>query len=250
MQLFGHEVHNRLLLAMPSETVERLSPALRLTALPGRQVISRVGELSEHIYFVNSGFVSIVKTMQDGRAVDVGGVGVEGVISPGSLFGIQGGVFDAVVQLPGSAFHIRRETLRQEVAQDPALRALLLAYAHYLLASIGQTAACNRLHSVEQRCCRWLLIAHDNAHSEQFTLTHELLAMMLGAQRPGVSFAARTLKLAGLIDYNRGVVTILDRAGLEEEACECYRASLDEFDRIFVEHGCQPSATLASRPAR
>jgi CRP-like cAMP-binding protein len=247
MQLFGQDVHNRLLLAMPSETVERLRPALRPATLFAGQTISRVSVPAEHIYFVNAGFVSIVKTMADGREVEVGGAGAEGVVSPGALFGFQTGVFDARVQLPGSAFQIPREALRRETADDPALRRLMLAYSHFLLANIGQTAACNRLHSVEERCCRWLLIAQDNTRSDQFTLTHESLAMMLGTQRAGVSMVARTLKLDGVIDYSRGVVSILDRAGLSEAACECYRASRDDFDRIFAEHGFPPlNAALAS----
>jgi CRP-like cAMP-binding protein len=250
MRLLGQEVHNRLLLAMPPATVERLRPALRYVPLCAGQTISKVNALAEHIYFINVGFVSIVKTMLDGRAVEVGGIGVEGVISPGSLFGINGGVFDAMVQLPGFAFQIRRETLRQEVMQDRALREQLLSYAHFILASIGQTAACNRLHSIEQRCCRWLLIAHDNAVSDQFTLTHELLAAMLGAQRAGVTVAARALKLAGLIDYRRGVVTILDRARLEEAACECHQASRNDYDRIFARHTYPPPAADRRQLAR
>src|SRR5579862_7270456 len=162
LRLFGQEVHNRLLLAMPPATVERLSTVLQPSPLIVGQSISRVNEVAEHIYFINVGFVSIVKTMLDGRAVEVGGIGIEGAISPGSLFGINGGVFDSLVQLPGSAFRIRREALRQEATQDPALREMLLSCAHFILTSIGQTAACNRLHSVEERCCRWLLIAQDN----------------------------------------------------------------------------------------
>lgn len=233
MERLGHEVHNRLLLAMPPAALQRLMPALQHVSLRSGQSIDRVNGPIEHLYFVNLGFVSMVKTMLDGRVVEIGGVGVEGVTSPSSMFGMDDAVFEAMVQIPGDAFRIRREALRREVEQDRAVRDLMEGYMHYQMAGIGQTAACNRLHSVEERCCRWLLLAQDNARSDRFPLTHEFLAMMLGAQRAGVSIAARALKLVGLIDYARGVVTILDREGLEEAACECYRTTQDELELLF-----------------
>jgi CRP-like cAMP-binding protein len=241
MQLHGREVHNRLLLSMPPAVLERLRPELRPVTLLLGQVICRVNDEIEYVYFPNVGFVSLIKTMEDGRSVEVGGVGVEGVTSPSSLFGINEAVLEAIVQVAGEGFRIRRDILRSEMDRDTGLRGVLEAYTHHLLSDIGQTAACNRLHSVEERCCRWLLIAEDNARAGRFALTHEFLAMMLGVQRSGVSLALRSLKRAGLIDYERGVIDILDRQGLEETACECYRTSRRDLDRSFSTLACDVS---------
>jgi CRP-like cAMP-binding protein len=159
-------------------------------------------------------------------------VGIEGVTGVGVLFGVDTAVLETVVQIPGAAYRIGRAVAREAIAGSEALRGLLQRYAHFVIGQLAQTAACNRLHSLEERCCRWLLIAHDSARSDDFLLTHEFLAMMLGAQRPGVSLAASILQRAGLIRYTRGHVTIVDRPGLEAAACECYgamRAQLRHF---------------------
>ena len=239
-------VNNRLLLALPREALERLRPALRGVALLQGQTIDRVDAPIEFLYFVNRGFISMVKTMRDGRAVEIGGIGVEGVTAPNSLFGIDEAVFDSLVQVAGSAFRIRRDVLKSEAWPGTALHELMGNYARFVLGQVGQTAACNRLHSVEERCCRWLLVAADNARSDHFALTHEYLAMMLGAQRSGVSIAMRALKRAGLVDYARGVVTILDREGLEEAACECHRAAKDAIDAVFGSRGGAAGMAVAS----
>jgi CRP-like cAMP-binding protein len=228
-----NRIHNRILLALPNTTLKRIEPSLELLKTTVGQVIDHIDGPIEYMYFVNRGLVSVVKTMQDGRTVEVGAVGIEGVTDANALFGIGTAVLDTIVQIPGSALRIRRETLRDEMEHDEALRDKMQQYARFAFGQLAQTAACNRLHSLEERCCRWLLIAHDSALSDTFPLTHEFLAMMLGAQRSGVSIAARMLKRAGLIDYTLGVVTIMDRAGLEEGSCECYRALQTELDKLF-----------------
>jgi CRP-like cAMP-binding protein len=143
-------------------------------------------------------------------------------------------VLDAVVQIPGSAFRIERESLTRHLASDDALRTLILNYLRFAFSQVAQTAACNRLHSLEERCCRWLLTARDSAPSDVFPLTHEFLAMMLGVQRSGVTIAARVMKKAGLIGYSRGEVTILDRSGLESAACECYESLRAQLSALFA----------------
>ncbi len=233
-----HVINNRLLLALPAAVLERLRPSLRPVELVQGQPIDHANGVISYLYFVNRGFISMVKTMRDGRSVEVGGVGIEGVTTPSSLLGLETAVLDAMVQVPGNALRIEREVLKRELSHSPVLVRLIESYARFLLGQIAQTAACNRLHSIEERCCRWLLVAHDNALSDRFELTHEFLAVMLGVQRAGVSIAARVLKKAGLIDYARGQVTILDRHGLEEEACECYRSGRDELDILYApRHG-------------
>jgi CRP-like cAMP-binding protein len=124
-------------------------------------------------------------------------------------------------------------SLRQEIAADPSLERLLLRYAYAVMSSIGQSAACNRLHLLEQRCARWLLGCHDRAESDTFAITQDFLAMMLGVHRPGVSIAAQSLQSDGLITYNHGTMTLLDRKGLEARSCECYGAIRDEFRRLL-----------------
>ena len=233
-----HEgIANGLLLALPAATLKRLRPALKYLNTTRGQVIDRRDAPVRHLYFVNRGLVSMVKTMRDGRTVEITAIGIEGATDPHALFGIEAAVLETVVQIPGTAFRIRRDTLRDEMAKDAALREMMQNYTHFSFNQLAQTAACNRLHSLEERCCRWLLIAHDSALSDTFPLTHEFLAMMLGVQRAGVSIAASFLKRAGLIRYTQGRITITDRAGLEDAACECYGSIQALRDQLFQGHG-------------
>ena len=216
------EIANRFLGALPPSTLDRIRLALEPVALERGQTIGRVNHRIEHLYLINRGLVSLVKSMRDGRTVEIGAVGIEGVTDPNVLCGIDRTVLEAVVQVPGSALRIRVDPLRQIMRHDAALQSLMQHYVRFTFAQLAQTAACNRLHLLEERCCRWLLIAHDSAGSDTFPLTHEFLAMMLGVQRAGVSTAANFLRKAGLISYTHGVVTVTDRRGLERMACECH----------------------------
>lgn len=215
-------IRNRILSAMPAETRERLSPHLELVSISRDQVIDQIEEPIRDMFFVNRGLVSVVKTMRDGRTVEVGAVGIEGVTDPAALFGLDRAFLEAMVQIPGTAFRIERAALQTEMAHDKKLRVLMQNCARFAFGQLAQTAACNRLHTIEERCCRWLLVAHDNAVSDTFPLTQEFLAMMLGVQRSGVSLVANELRKLGLIDYSRGRVIVHDRQGLEDMACECY----------------------------
>jgi CRP-like cAMP-binding protein len=215
---------NGFLRALPPETFARLRPHLEPVELTRGQLLYASGQDAAAVYFITRGTVSLVKSMRDGRVVEVGSVGVEGAIDLSGLLGLRGAVFESLVQVTGAAFRIRSSTLWEESSRDPALRELMLRYAGVVVAQIAQTAACNRLHSLEARCCRWLLTAHDSAGADTFQLTHEFLALMLGVQRPGVSIAARNLQRTGLISYRNGRVTVNDRSGLEAGACECYGA--------------------------
>lgn len=227
-------ITNRILLALPASTLQRLKPLLVPMATEKGQILDRVDGPIEYMYFVNRGLVSVIKTMRDGRVVEIGTVGIEGVTDPNALFGVDKAVLEAMVQIPGSAFAIKREHLRREMARYGVLRAMMERYARFAYDQIAQTSACNQLHALEQRCARWLLIAHDSALSDTFPLTHEFLAMMLGVRRVGVTIVANVFKRTGLIDYVRGRVTILDRQGLEKVACECYAERLLELDRLFA----------------
>ena len=230
----GHAINNRILRSLPSATRKRLLPALEHVSTVRPQAMDRVDQPIEYLYFVNRGMVSFVKTMQDGRTVEVGAVGIEGVTDPNALFVVDRSIVDSLVQIPGSAFRIQRETLRREMAKDAMLREMMQRYARFAIGQFMQTAACNCLHSLEERSCRWLLMAHDSALDDTFPLTHEFLAMMLGVQRTGVSIAANLLQKAGLIRYARGSVTITNREGLEDAACECYGVVQGELESLFA----------------
>jgi CRP-like cAMP-binding protein len=224
---------NRILLTLPHASLERIKPFLEPLIMERGQMIDRIDGPIRHMYFVNRGLVSVVKTMRDGRTVEIGAVGIEGVTDPNALFGIDQALLETMVQIPGSAFRIEREVLKREMVKDNAVREIMQKYARFAFSQLAQTAACNRLHSLEERCCRWLLLAHDSALADNFSLTHEFLAMMLGVRRSGVSIVAHLLKKAGLIEYKRGRVTILDRAGLMDAACECYGSTQMQLQQLF-----------------
>lgn len=230
-------IANRLLLALPESTLRRIRPMLIPVLLEKGEILDRLEDPIEQMYFVNRGLVSVVKTMRDGRIVEIGTVGIEGVTDPNALFGMERAVLETMVQIPGSAFAVKIDHLRNEMARDSVLRVMMERYARFAYGQIAQTAACNQLHSLERRCARWLLVAHESALSDAFPLTHEFLAMMLGVRRVGVTLVANALKKAGLIDYARGQVTVLDRPGLQKAACECYSDRLNDLDRLFARVG-------------
>jgi len=228
------DIKNRILRALSATSLERIRPHFEPVSLPLRKIILRPGEPVEHVYFVEDGFVSLVKSMADGRAVEVGGAGREGLAGISALYGILRCMFECVVRLPGSALRINSKMLLGEMARNAALRELLLRYGHAAMDEIAQTAACNRLHTLEQRCARWLLILYDAGESNTLPLTQEFLAVMLGVQRPRVSVVLNAMHQSGLIDATRGHITVTDRSGLERASCECYRTIRQEIDQIFM----------------
>ena len=242
-------IHNRLLAALSPKTLGRLLPHIRPVALLGGMTIDHVDEPVSWMYFVNRGLVSLVKTMQDGRTVEIGSVGTEGVTNPLALFGVENAIVEAMVQGPGNALRISRAIVETEVASDPAFARLMQRYVYFALGQAAQTAACNRLHNLEQRCSRWVLIADDSAGGDKFTLTHQFLAMMLGAPRPSVSLAAKALQRAGYIDYVRGIVSVLDLAGLEGASCECYAETQMALDELFPARADEPADQPPRRSA-
>jgi CRP-like cAMP-binding protein len=187
------------------------------------------------LYFVNRGLISLIKDMKDGRSVQIGAVGIEGFLAMFALYddGFKNAIVDSVVEIPTNALGIKRKVLQSEMTRHDALREAVHKYHYLIVCQLAQNAACNRLHSLKERCCRWLLVACDSALAANFTLTHEFLAMLLGAQRPSVSTVTATLQRAGLIRYAHGHVTITDRAGVEKKACECYRTVRVQTDHLF-----------------
>jgi CRP-like cAMP-binding protein len=224
---------NRLLGRLADADFDRLRPHLEPVSLEYKRPLYQPYEAIAYVHFIESGVASLVNTMTDGAAAEVGTIGNEGLVGLPVLLGDDMAPTSVYVQVPGQGLRMRSELFRWEMEQSAALRGLVLHYAHAFFNQVAQSAACAHFHSLEQRCCRWLLMTRDRMPSEEFLLTQEFLAMMLGVRRAGVTIAAGALKRAGYIDYVQGRVTILDRQGLEERACECYAVSKAEFDRLL-----------------
>jgi len=230
------EAHaNRLLGLLPATDYRRLHRHLERIPLTYRQSLYRARRPLGFVYFIETGVGSLVNTMANGKAAEVGTIGNEGMVGLPLLLGDDRAPTSVYVQVPGGGLRMTAMQFSRALARSPSMRTVMLRYAHALFNQVAQSAACNHFHSLEQRCCRWMLMTHDRMKSDEFLLTQEFLAMMLGVQRTGVSAAAGALQRAGLIRYRRGVVTILDRHGLRQRACECYGVSKREFDRLLGE---------------
>ena len=235
-------ITNLFLRSLSERSLRTLRPQLHPAVLPHGRILERVDGEIDDLYFVDRGLVSLVKTMCDGRAIEVGAVGIEGLTDATALFGVETAVLEAIVQIPGEAWRIGRKALLEAATNDRDLHRQLTRYMRFAIAQLAQNTACNRLHTIEERCARWLLICHDNAGSDEFPLTHEFLAMMLGVQRPGVTLAANILRRAGLIEYGRGRVRIVDRAGLEAVSCECWAETHRAIEELY---GVEPERIRA-----
>jgi len=224
---------SHLLGALSPADQEHLLPDLRLNAFALGDTIYESGEPLDYVYFPTSCIVSLVYTMESGVTAEMGLVGNEGVVGVALFMGGDTMPNRAVVQVAGGAIKMRARLLQEEFKRGGALQRGLLRYTQALITQIAQTAVCNRIHSVEQRLCRWLLLCHDRAKSNQLRMTQEFIANMLGGHRQSVTVAAGRLQDAGLIHYSRGDIRILNRSGLEATACECYQVVKTEFDRLL-----------------
>jgi len=241
----SEKIVNRILLALPRAVREEVLRHCDHVELASGHVIYAGGAVVEYGYFVNCGLVSLVKAMEDGRSVEIAAVGTEGLLGLFAAYGFDRALVDHVVQVPAIALRINLRKLQNEISKHDALRRVMTRYLLLIAEQLAQVSACNRLHSLEQRCCKWLLVAHDNALSDQFQLTHEFLASLLGAQRTSISTTTNRLQKRGLIRYSHGRISILDRAALEEAACECYRTRRHQIDQVFG--AGKPSAPRAGK---
>jgi len=224
---------NRLLARLPPEDYKRLLPRLKLVPLEFKQILYEARSPMDYAYFPSRGVVSALAVMNDGRAIEVATVGNEGMVGLPLLVGAKTAANRAMVQVPGEALRMGEDVLREEVNRDSHLRRLLIRYHSAFLVQVSQAVACNGLHSIHQRCCRWLLMTHDRAQSDVFPMTHELLAELLGVRRSSVSEVLQQIQEEELIHYSRGKFTVLDREGLKIGACECYTRINEEFERVF-----------------
>ena len=233
MNLPLQPIKNRLLAGLSAEDFSQLIEHLEPVTLPKKRVLFEVGAPLERIYFIEEGLASVLTTMEDGASSEVGMVGSEGVVGISALLGGKVSAQHIVMQLPGCAHHIAATRCKSVFEHSSGVRQVVLRFVEDLLNLSAQTAGCNRLHSVEQRSARWLLMASDRIGSNVLPLTQEFLAAMLGVRRSGVSEAASELQRSGLIRYRRGEITIVDHAGLEETACECYRLDKQRVERLL-----------------
>jgi CRP-like cAMP-binding protein len=217
---------NRLLAALPADDYKRLAPSLDVVPLKLKQMLHRPGVAIDRVYFPGGGFCSIVTILEDGSMVEVATVGSEGVVGLGALTNTPAASPATMVQgETDSCYTMSAAEFRREMQRQRAFYELITRYTHALMGFMMQSTACNAMHSVEQRLARWLLMAHDRMGRNEFPLTQEFAAMMLGAARPTVTLVAGTLQRAGLITYRRGRVRIVDRKKLESASCECYRTA-------------------------
>lgn len=224
---------NHLLAALPDTEYQRLLPSLELVELPLGEVIYESGDQLRHAYFPTDCIVSLLYVLASGESAEIAVVGNEGIIGLALFMGGDTMPNRAVVQSSGWGYRLRAPLVQQEFNRNGPLLRLLLRHTQALITQMAQTAVCNRHHSVDQQLCRWLLLSLDRLPGDQLTMTQELIANMLGVRREGVTEAAGKLQRAGLIDYHRGHITVLDRQGLEVRVCECYQVVKTEFDRLL-----------------
>jgi CRP-like cAMP-binding protein len=232
--LASHSPHqNHLLAALPTSDYQRLASHLELVPMKLGEVLYESGVQLRYVYFPTTSILSLLYVMEDGASAEIAIVGNEGILGISLFMGGESTPSRAVVQSAGHAFRLKAALLKNEFGRFGPTMHLLLRYTQALITQMAQTAVCNRHHSVDQQLCRWLLLSLDRLQTNELSMTQELIANMLGVRREGVTEAAGKLQDAGLISYQRGRITVLDRPGLEARSCECYQVVKTEFDRLL-----------------
>jgi CRP-like cAMP-binding protein len=224
--------HNHLLAALSAPELKRLRPHLEPFPMPLGHVVYESGRILDHVYFPTTAIVSLLYVMEDGASAEIAVVGREGLVGISLFMGGETTPSRAVVQSEGHCFRLAAAHLRAEFSRAGSMQQLLLRYTQSLITQMAQTAVCNRHHSVDQQLCRWLLLSLDRLPSLELVMTQELIANMLGVRREGVTAAAGKLQDAGVIEYRRGRITVLDRPKLEKMSCECYEVVRRECERL------------------
>jgi CRP-like cAMP-binding protein len=228
------EIENRLLAALPGEEYRRLLPYLENIVLPQGKSLYEPGGSFDYVYFLNNTLVSLLSfSGEEGKVLDVATIGNEGIIGIPVFLGTNIALYEAVVQMPGNAVRMRVDLLKHEFNRGGPLQRVLLRYTHALINQVFQSAVCNLFHTVEERLCRWLLIAHDTVKSDTLPFTQEFLSQMLGTRRAGITVAIGILQNAGFIRHNRSQIIILDKHNLESASCECYQIIKNVFEQFL-----------------
>jgi CRP-like cAMP-binding protein len=228
IKISGRPLDNKLLAALPRHEFDLLAPNLTTVPLQQAAVLAEPGDEFDHIYFPESGMLSLLAVLRDGKAIETATVGREGVVGAMAGLGLYKSLVRVVVQLPITVSRIPASQFRKAASQSEAIRNMCIQYNEVLLSQARVTAACNALHVVEARFCRWLLQSADRAESDTVALTQEFLAEMLGVRRTSVTEVASKIQAAGAINYSRGQITILKRSALEKTSCECYQTLVDQ----------------------
>ena len=227
---------NRLLSVLPAAVLQRIAPELAVVPLTFKQRLHTQGETIHHVYFPGGGACSLMKVMSDGATVEIATVGDEGMLGSCVYFGEDRSIGDAIVQIEGgSGYQMSVAAFRAEMDRREDFHDLIVRYSQAMTSQVMQTAACNALHNVEQRCCRWLLITRDRIRSDELKLTQEFLSIMLGVRRPTVTLTIGNLEAAGIVTTQRGTISIVDLGGLREASCECYAEAKANFARLMPE---------------
>jgi CRP-like cAMP-binding protein len=234
LQIPQHIIQNRILESIPAEEYERIAPYLEEIRMNIGDVLFEPDQKIEYVHFPKRGIISVCAVMEDGTQVEVGVIGNEGMCGLPVLFDTKTVPLRSMVQIPDGAVRMGAEAFKREIEHCPQLRQSLMHYAQAFFIQAAQTAACNRLHPLDGRLARWMLMCQDRTQSELLPITHEVMSIMLGVRRAGVSVAANKLKMDGVINYQRGLIRIRDRSGLEALACECYGVVRKAFDRYLV----------------
>ena len=227
---------NKLLAALPEAEWERWLPQLEWVDMPLGQVLCESGRTISHVYFPSNSIVSLLYVMESGASAEIAVVGNEGVVGISLFMGGESTPSCTVVQSAGEGFRLKAQVIKEEFGRSGPVLRLLLRYTQALISQMAQTAVCNRHHSLDQQLCRWLLLSLDRLSGNELVMTQELIANMLGVRREGVTEGALKLQKAGLIQYSRGHITVLNRQGLEERTCECYAVVKKEYDRLLPEN--------------
>jgi CRP-like cAMP-binding protein len=224
---------NHLLAALPQESFDALQPFLEPVSLPLGMAVYESGAAQGYVYFPTSAIVSLLYVLESGASAEIAITGNEGLVGIALFMGGETTPSRAVVQSAGAGYRLRASVLKKEFETAGPLQHLLLRYTQALITQMAQTAVCNRHHTLDQQLCRWLLLSLDRLPANELVMTQELIANMLGVRREGVTEAAGHLQAAGLIEYRRGHISVLDRRGLEERVCECYAVVKKEYDRLL-----------------
>jgi len=224
---------NQILAALPAEEYARMLPHLEHVQLPLGWVLQEQGAQMAQLYFPISGIVSLLHVMQNGASVEIAIVGNEGLVGVSLFMGGEATASRAVVQYAGAGYCLKADILRREFARGGPLQYLALRYTQALIVQMTQTGACNRHHTLDQQLCRWLLLSLDRLPGDELTMTQQLIANMLGVDLAGVTGALDKLQAGGMIRYQGGLITAVDRAGLERHVCECYAVVKKEFSRLL-----------------
>lgn len=227
---------NKILASLLHQARERFYPGLELVKMPLGEVLYSPDKQINHVYFPTTAIVSLLNVMESGASAEIAVVGNEGIVGISLFMGGETTSSWAVVQSEGYAYRLSGRLLKKEFFRAEKLQRLLLRYTQSLITQMAQTASCNRHHTVDQQLCRWLLLSLDRLPSNELRMTQELIANMLGVRREGVTEAAGHLQKAGLIQYSRGKITVIDRKGLEERVCECYQVVKRETDRLMKDN--------------